>query len=646
MYEFWAQFPQICGEGLSCLRWRTTARKKRKIPPITFCISFLFLAALLSFWCWDAEAQIPSSKNVLIITEVGMSHPASVLVSSEIEMALRGISDYRVEFYTESLDTMTFSDEQEQIEIREALIHKYRNHPIDAIVAMGPEAIRFLAQPSNKFFPGVPVVICCSSAEQAGSPSLDSRFTGAWFDIEPGKTLEAALKLFPKTRNVYVVGGTTAYDRVAEEIVKTRLNSYQGSVTLVYLTNLKMATLLETLRHLPAQSIVLYTSLWRDGDGNQFINATVALPMISKASNAPVFGMSDTYIGQGAIGGCVVGFSQQAKIASNALLKVLSGTRADDIPIVKAPSFLMFDWKELKRWGVQESNLPEGSIVLFREKTLWEEHPRSITVIALAGVIVILLGLQSWSKQNELRLARNALIKLSGMLIGSQEKERSRLASELHDDFSQRMALLSIGLETAEEMIMVAPQQARQKVHELIDSAGEIGADLHTVSHRLHSSTLERLGLVPGVSSFCKEFAAQKGVKVEFLHDNIPRKISPDIALCLFRVVQEALRNVKKHSGATQARVILRVERETLHLTVSDQGIGFDMDFNDCAGLGLFSMMERCRLQGGEFKVTSEHRKGTSVDAWLPLHCQSKQAMAVPEPGNAILPANEKVSRS
>jgi signal transduction histidine kinase len=281
---------------------------------------------------------------------------------------------------------------------------------------------------------------------------------------------------------------------------------------------------------------------------------------------------------------------------------------------------------------------------MFRESTLWEKHHTLITIIALAAIILLLLSVYSWFKQHQLRLAKNALIKLSGMLIDSQEKERHRLASELHDDFSQRMALLSIGLETAEEMITRAPQQACEQVHELVDSASEIGADLHAVSHRLHSSTLDRLGLVPGVGSFCREFAAQQGMEIEFLHDSIPRNVAQDIALCLFRIVQEALRNVKKHSGATKAQVALKLEGESLHLAIRDQGIGFDMNRNDCHGIGLFSMVERCRLQGGEFTLNSEPHKGTRIDARLPLRYQDEPLMDVTglESGQSRLTAGAK----
>jgi signal transduction histidine kinase len=206
------------------------------------------------------------------------------------------------------------------------------------------------------------------------------------------------------------------------------------------------------------------------------------------------------------------------------------------------------------------------------------------------------------------------------MLIGAQETERSRLASELHDDFSQRLALLALDLETAAEMIPESPQEAGQQLHRLLNSTSEIGADLHTLSRRLHPATLETLGLIPGVSAFCKEFAAQQSMQVEFSHENIPRSVPPEAALCLFRIVQEGLRNSKKHSGASNAQVGLEMAGDALHVLVCDQGVGFNLkELLNNSGLGVRSMGERARLLGGRFEIHSEPQKGTRIDAWVPI---------------------------
>jgi signal transduction histidine kinase len=224
-----------------------------------------------------------------------------------------------------------------------------------------------------------------------------------------------------------------------------------------------------------------------------------------------------------------------------------------------------------------------------------------------------------------LKWAKDRQFALSGMLINAQERERSRLASEIHDDFSQRLALMALELEIAEETIGASPVEAVQQVHNVLNSASEIGADLHTLSHRLHSSTLEKLGLVPGVTALCKEFAVQQGIEVDLLADDVPRSVHPDVALSLFRIVQEGLRNLKRHSGAVKAQIRLRKTGDKLFLSVSDEGVGFDLrDLGKKEGLGILSMEERANLLGGRFEIHSKPGKGTRIEAWVPLQPKSE----------------------
>jgi signal transduction histidine kinase len=241
-----------------------------------------------------------------------------------------------------------------------------------------------------------------------------------------------------------------------------------------------------------------------------------------------------------------------------------------------------------------------------------------LTLIALAGYLTLYL---------QLRVEGNRRRQLSGMLISAVEKERRRIASELHDDFSQRLALLSLGIDTAEELIDTAPEEAKRRLRSLLNAASELGADLHTLSHRLHSSTLESLGLVPGINALCKEFCLQSGVEVAFTHSGIPRSVNPDSALCVFRIVQESLRNLRKHSSATKGCVNLRSEGGKLFVSVTDEGVGFSMrGLNHALGLGILSMEERANLLGGRLAIESRPGHGTKIKAYIPLHPKTETA--------------------
>ena len=227
----------------------------------------------------------------------------------------------------------------------------------------------------------------------------------------------------------------------------------------------------------------------------------------------------------------------------------------------------------------------------------------------------------------ERKMAEEALSRLSGRLIDAQEEERKRIAREIHDDYSQRLAMLALDLEGIEEEIGDTAAGAGQRLRKVWNVIGELGADLHSLSHRLHSSTLESLGLVPGVKVFVEEFAVQQQIQVVFSHENVPPGVPEAVALCLFRVVQEGLRNVKRHSGAERAEVRLECSEEKLHLSVVDRGRGFDVNSRSPrTGIGIRSMQERLRSLGGQFEITSRPTEGTRIDAWVPLRTASRSA--------------------
>jgi signal transduction histidine kinase len=330
--------------------------------------------------------------------------------------------------------------------------------------------------------------------------------------------------------------------------------------------------------------------------------------------------VDDVDLGKGTVGGYLISWIIDGQVAAKMAVRILNGEKPQNIPIVRNNNVYLFDWRALRRWELSEKDLPAGSTVLYRELSIWQ-RTKSIWISAM----LIILGLSALAaylqfSRKELRLARDAQMHLSGRLIDAQEKERRRLAAELHDDFSQRLALLALGLENASEALPDSPRTAKQELQELINSVGELGADIHTVSHRLHSATLESLGLGPGVSSLCKEFADRYGIEIDYSADNIPRIVDADVALCLFRIVQEALQNLRKHSGAARAEVRLIKRADRIIVSVYDHGKGFDMsDMKTHEGLGIQSMGERARLLSGRFEIHSKPGKGTRVEVAIPL---------------------------
>ena len=208
---------------------------------------------------------------------------------------------------------------------------------------------------------------------------------------------------------------------------------------------------------------------------------------------------------------------------------------------------------------------------------------------------------------------------LSGRLIHAQEEERSRIARELHDHLSQRLGVLAIKIDQLRAGHSIPSPTLDKGLADLWQGVNEITEDVHHLSHRLHSSALDHLGLVPALRGLVAEFSSLDHISFKFSHDSIPAQLPSDVALCLFRVAEECLGNIFRHSGAHSAQVELARHADGIHLIVEDTGIGFDpKSLDGVAGLGLVSMRERLRLVQGNLNIRASPSQGARIEAWVP----------------------------
>ena len=225
------------------------------------------------------------------------------------------------------------------------------------------------------------------------------------------------------------------------------------------------------------------------------------------------------------------------------------------------------------------------------------------------------------------KLAQQALEKVSGQLIEAQEKERSRIARDLHDDICQRLALLSMEIERANLTSHGPADKTKQNLENIRDHCSELARDVQSLSHQLHSSKLDLLGVVSAIRGFCNEFAKQHQVNIDFTDTGVPKPLPKDISLCLFRVAQEALHNAVKYSGTNHFSVALFATSKEVQLIVRDAGAGFDVEeARKDHGLGLVSMQERVNLVHGTFSVESRPGSGTRIFAAVPFVAEEKSA--------------------
>src|SRR5258708_34424158 len=249
-------------------------------------------------------------------------------------------------------------------------------------------------------FAGVPIVFCLPNLTSPGAPTLESDFTGVENDMAPAETVELALRLQPGTKHVVVVSGVSDYDKQEQVEINRQISAFSDRVEITYLTGLAMPEMLERLRHLPNHTVVLVATVGQDAAGNRF-KSSDAGPLISAASNAPIFSVFDVYLNHGEVGGYVSSISEQGKVAGAIALRILNGEKPQNIPTVKGVSAYMFDWRALKRWGFKEAGLLPDSIVLNRELTVWEIYKGYIIGgIALIMVEMMLIFGLSWQRSS------------------------------------------------------------------------------------------------------------------------------------------------------------------------------------------------------------------------------------------------------
>jgi PAS domain S-box-containing protein len=228
----------------------------------------------------------------------------------------------------------------------------------------------------------------------------------------------------------------------------------------------------------------------------------------------------------------------------------------------------------------------------------------------------------------ERKRAEAAVANVSRKLIEAQEQERTRIGRELHDDMGQRLSLLAVQLQQLNENPLILPE-VRSSMGELQKQASEIASDIQSLSHELHSAKLQYLGIVGAIRGFCREFGEQQKVEIDFQSHDLPMPLSPEISLCLFRVLQEALHNSAKHSGVKSFEVRLWATPDEIHLTVRDSGVGFHPEAARVGrGLGLVSMEERLKLLNGTLAIESQPKRGTTIHARVPFTSSRDSALA------------------
>ncbi|HZX64428.1 MAG TPA: sigma 54-interacting transcriptional regulator [Myxococcales bacterium] len=344
------------------------------------------LVALLLALAAPAHGDAPARRAAVIFLSFDQDVPGLHELVEAVTAGLRQESHAPLDLFVEYTGLDRFSgDEYEKILVS-LYQQKYSTRKIDLVVAVGPAALDFIV--ARKVLPDVPIVSCYVArrfveAAKAQRPEL----TAAMPSQNAPKVIELMLSMFPRTKRIHVILGASEYERAQAAAGKRIFASFEGRVELTYLNDLTLAQVEARLAALPDTELALYGSMLRDASGQDF-NTNEALQRISRASRGPIFGLVAEDLGDGIVGGYLLSMELSGKAAAELGLRVLKGERASAIPMmVEAGVVPLWDFRELRRFGIRERDLPLGSQIRFREKTLWDVWWREIS----AGIGLILV---------------------------------------------------------------------------------------------------------------------------------------------------------------------------------------------------------------------------------------------------------------
>jgi signal transduction histidine kinase len=587
----------------------------------------LTLGTVLALSSSGRIAATGSPRVILVLHTYGHEAAFRAAFDAGLEKAFRSAAPGTIDLYSETLEQYRFPGTDSAI-MRDYLRGKYARKKVDVVIAVLDPAQEFLLRYRDVLFADVPIV---SFLMNRPSSNPDVAMTTVWVGYQFREVADLALKLHPETRRIVVVDGALGNPGDVQQEVTSQLKGMDPRVSLDYLRDLPLDDLLTRIKGFGSDAIILFLRQFIRTPG-QSMDQLQALAEIAKVSPVPIYGVSEALIGHGIVGGYLAAPEADGTTVAQAALEIANGQLAESIPPTRGISLPIFDWRQVERWGIREADLPSDSTILMRPTTFWDQYKRYIVgaisltfaQTALIGALLVHRARRRRAEyalrdsEAELRKSYERTQDLAGRLIASQEDERRRIARDLHDELGQKLALLSIDIELLGRGSGGPVNHVADRLRAVSQRAGDLAGDVHRLSYELHPTKLEALGLVASAQAFCRDISRQHDIRVEFRSTDMPRHVPADIGLCFFRIVQEALHNVVRHSGTKEASVRLAAGPGVLHLHIADRGKGFDVA-EDHRGLGLVSIRERVLFLNGTIAIRSAPGRGTRIAVHVPV---------------------------
>lgn len=593
-------------------------------------------------------------KTILLVFDEDPDLPGLAVIDQSVRDTFRAGLPDGVEFCSESLNLSQFKDPGYDGIVRDHLRRKYAAKRPDLIVAVMQPSLEFLLRDGRSLFPGVPIVFCGVDSSYLEMHTMPPGVTGIAIERDYAPTLSIALRLQPDMRDVFVIGGTSNFDRGIEAIARRQLSAFDRRVAVHYVTALPMADLLALVAKLPEHSAIFYLTIFSDGAGRAFV-PHAALSRITRVANAPVFVAVDQYLDLGVVGGHVYSVGEHGRQAAEMGLRVLRG---ETPPVLEQAAYRdVFDGRQLRRWKLDEGRLPRGSEIRHRSRSKWERYGAyivaGVTVFLLEGALIVALLVNRAQRRRADAASRAA-------------EERRRAAQEEadreHAELTHALRLATLGELTASfahelgqpltailanaQAIYRLARSRRLTPGELEETLGDIAQDATGAAETIHRyralfrkeeatrSLVDMNAIVEDVVRLLRSDFQRKEIEVSFRRSaDLPSIVGDPVEL------RQVMLNLLVNAGDAitvepQPRREIRIETArrdgTVSVVVRDTGAGAKgMDLERMFahfvttkpnGLGMGLSISRSIVEGcnGRIWATANDDQGLTLHVEIP----------------------------
>jgi PAS domain S-box-containing protein len=415
---------------------------------------------------YGLQTEQPETKRILVLFSYHEGLPWENLVDESLRNTLASQSTFLIEINIEHTNLVTYADDAYRHKLVDLYRYKYSRPKMDLIISVGDEAVDMLLDFGEKLFPEIPIVLITGERKTLQRDFLKPNMTSLLWGTDIRANVELIREILPQTRNIFIVAGTSQTDRAALSRAQAALGQDTKRFGVRYLTDISANDLIKKATQLPEQSALLFLIFFRDAEGKSFVPRKL-LSILSKQASVPVFGFIDTYLGYGIVGGNLLSAEVQGRRCAEIALRILRGESPEDMIPERTLNQLMFDWRQLKRWGISEDKLPPGSIVRFKTYSFWELYRGYIVaaiflILVESGLISFLLWQRVQRRRTQAQLAKR--LQFEEMLSALSARFVNLPPNQLDAEIKRVLESVSKGL-NVDRVSVFEISEADQKLH-------------------------------------------------------------------------------------------------------------------------------------------------------------------------------------